>query len=387
MKRIVMAGSAREVRGGVSSMVNVCFEHGLFRRWHAVYLPTHCDGGKPRKLVRAVASLARFAAQLAAGRVALLHAHIASGASFWRKLAFAALARAFAVPYILHVHAGDFRGHYARCGRLARALLRRLYAGAHTVIALAPSWREEIARAVPGARIEVVPNPVTLPAWRAPEAAASPSVLFLGVVRAQKGVYDLLAAWPSVLAAIPEARLTVAGSGELERARELAARLGIAPSVDFPGWVDAAAKQRLLEGAALLVLPSRFEALPMAVLEGMAAGLPIVATRVGGIPEAVGPDAGILVEPGDVEALARALVSILADAPRRIAMGAAGRLRASSAHSADVVVPAIERLWALAAPSARRTSPQGGERDTAGQLPRPSLATATPRIIPRSETT
>ena len=357
MKRIVMVGSGREVRGGISAMVNVCFDHGLFERWEAAYLPTHCDGSKARKAWRALASLARFGAELLAGRVALLHVHIASGASFWRKLAFVALARAFAVPYILHVHAGDFGGYYARSAAPTRALLRWAYAGARAVVALAPSWRPAVQSVVPGARIEVIPNPVTIPAWTPQVASASPRVLFLGVLRSEKGLYDLLAAWPAVLRAVPGARLTLAGSGEVERARALAMELGIAPSIDFPGWVGPDERARLLEKASVLVLPSHFEALPMAVLEGMAAGLPIVATRVGGIPDAVGPDAGLLVEPRDVEGLARALVTALTDETARIAMGAAARLRASATHSADVVVPAIERLWEAAAPHAKRTSP------------------------------
>jgi len=103
------------------------------------------------------------------------------------------------------------------------------------------------------------------------------------------------------------------------------------------------------------VLPSHFEALPMAVLEGMAAGLPVVATRVGAIPDVVGADAGLLVRPRDADSLAAGLVAVLKDEPRRIAMGAAGRLRAQEAYSADVVVPAIERLWAEFAPQAKRT--------------------------------
>jgi hypothetical protein len=108
VKQVVMLGSAREVRGGISAMVNVCFEHGLFDRWEARYLPTHCDGGKPKKALLAAASLARFAGLLLSGRVGLVHVHIASGASFWRKAAFIALARLAGVPYVLHVHAGDF---------------------------------------------------------------------------------------------------------------------------------------------------------------------------------------------------------------------------------------------------------------------------------------
>ena len=357
MKRIVMLGSAREVRGGVSAMVNVCFDQGLFDRWEAQYLPTHCDGSKPRKAMRAGMSLVRFAGLVAAGRVALVHAHISSDASFWRKLAFLALARTFAVPYILHVHAGDFATYYERSAPATRALLRWLYAGALRVIALSTSWKPAIEDAIPDARVEVIPNPVTIPPWTPQLAAATPRVLFLGVIRPEKGVYELLAAWPRVVAAIPGARLVMAGSGEIERARLVARELGIADSVDFPGWVGPQDKARLLEKASVLVLPSHFEALPMAVLEGMAAGLPIVATRVGAIPDAVGPDAGILVPPRDPAALEEALAAVLSDDPRRIAMGAAARLRASAAYAADIVVPSIERLWSEAAPHAKRTSP------------------------------
>ena len=356
MKRIVMLGSGREVRGGVSAMVNVCFEHGLFDRWEATYLPTHCDGSKLAKAARAAVSLARFAGMLAAGRVALVHAHISSDASFWRKHAFLSLARAAGVPYVLHVHAGDFESYFRRLAPWARERLRDLYRGAQAVIALSPAWRAPIEAAVPEARVRVIPNPVSIPTWNAHASPRRPVALFLGVIRAEKGVYELLAAWPAVLRDLPDARLVIAGSGELDRARVIAAEVGISGSVDFPGWVGPEQKAQLLAKATALVLPSHYEALPMAVLEGMAAGLPIVASRVGAIPEAVGEGAGLLVPPRDVDALARALVTALGEGPQRIAMGAAARLRARDTYSAEVVVPALERVWEELAPDSKRTS-------------------------------
>ena len=351
-----MLGSGREVRGGISAMVNVCFEHGLFDRWQARYLATHCDGSKAKKALCAAVAFVRFAALLASGRVALVHAHIASDASFWRKAAFLWLAQLAGVPYVLHVHAGDFEEYYERSGTVTRAFLRDLYGRASRVIALSQAWRGSIEDVVPEARVEVIPNPVGIPPWNSHAAPRRPLALFLGVLRAEKGVYELLAAWQGVLARLPEARLVLAGSGELHRVRVLARELGIADSVELPGWIDAAERGRLLAKASVLVLPSHFEALPMAVLEGMAAGVPIVATRVGAIPEAVGDDAGILVEPGEPEALAAALVTALGEGPRRIAMGAAGRLRARDTFSADVVVPAIEQLWTSLAADSKRTN-------------------------------
>ena len=355
-RRIVMIGSAREVHGGISAMVNVYFGHGLFGRWEAEYLATHCDGSKARKAAKAASSWLAFMARLLLGSVALLHVHIASDASFWRKALFIVPARLFGVSYILHMHGGDFATFYReRCGGAARAFLRSLYRNAEVVIALSDEWRAALADAIPGIKLVVVPNPVEMPAAPAAVEAEPAKVLYLGVVKEAKGCYDLLRAWGEVLARHPHARLVLAGSGELERARALAAELGIAHSVDLPGWTAGEAKAQLLRAASIFVLPSHFEALPMAILEAMAAGLPIVATRVGGIPDAVaaGRD-GILVEPKDPAQLAAALDRLLADPSLRRSMGASARKRAADTFSADVILPRVESLWESLVPDLKR---------------------------------
>jgi glycosyltransferase involved in cell wall biosynthesis len=115
--------------------------------------------------------------------------------------------------------------------------------------------------------------------------------------------------------------------------------------------VRDSAKERLLRGAWALALPSHVEALPMAVLESLAAGVPVVATRVGAIPSAVEDGrAGLLVAPRDVGALSAALVRLLGDAGLRKAMGRAARQRALEEFSSEVVVPRVEALWREIAP-------------------------------------
>jgi glycosyltransferase involved in cell wall biosynthesis len=340
-------------------MVNVYFGAGLFERWNAEYLATHCDGSKWRKAGRALASWIAFMGRLATGSVALLHVHIASDASFWRKAAFIVPAHALGVPYILHMHGGDFGRYYReRCGPRAQRFLTALYRNAQVVIALSDEWKAAIEAVVPDARVVVVPNPIEVPEWTAP-LDGPPTVLYLGVVKEAKGVYDLLRAWPAVLAAHPQARLVLAGSGELDAARALARELGVADSLELPGWTTGEAKAGLLKRATVFILPSHFEALPMAVLEAMGAGLPVVATRVGGIPDAIddGRD-GVLVEPRDEPAVAAALTALLADPARRTALASAARRRAEEAFSAPVIVPRVEALWAAAVPSAKRTIPR-----------------------------
>jgi len=344
-RRIVMIGSAFEVRGGVSAMARVCAEHGLFARRDVAYVATHCDGSALDKARRALRSWLAFTGMLLRGRVALLHVHLNSDASFWRKALFVVPAILFGVPYVLQVHCGAFPEFYrARCSPWAQRFVRWLLRRARAVVALSEASRQSLTFIDPGLEVTVIPNPVEIPAWRAPLIEGPPTVLFLGMVREAKGAFDLLRAWPAVREAVPDARLVLGGAGDLERAREIAREHGYA--LETPGWVLGEEKSRLMRRAWVLALPSRWEAMPMAVLEAMAAGVPVVASRVGGIPGVVVDGAtGLLVEPRDVNALGEALARLLGDAAERQAMGRAGRERAVAHFSADVVIPRLEAVW------------------------------------------
>jgi glycosyltransferase involved in cell wall biosynthesis len=351
---IVMLGSALDVRGGVSAMARVCEEHGLFRRRHALYLASHCDGSAARKAGRALRAWLGYAGWLATGRVTLLHAHLNSGASFWRKALFVVPGALLGVPFVLQVHCGRFPAFAASRGALTRRLIGWMFRRARIVVALSDEAGRELARIEPAARIEVLPNPVMIPAEPA-RLDGRPTALFLGMLTAAKGVHDLLAAWRTVLASLPEARLVLAGAGDIDSVKRSARALGIGAAVEIPGWVDADGKMRLLRQASVLVLPSHHEALPMAILEAMAAGVPVVATRVGGIPGAVDHGrSGLLVPPAAPESLAQALLAVLGDPGRRAAMGAAAREKALGTFSADVVVPRLEAIWDRATGASQR---------------------------------
>ncbi len=346
-KEIVMLGSALDVRGGVSAMVRVYVEQGLFERWPVRYIATHCDGSKLRKLARAARAALAFLARLLTGQVALLHVHLASDASFWRKTFFIVPAHALGVPYLIHMHGGDFLDFYRdACGPRVRRYIRYMLGNARAVIALSREGRAALLEIQPAAHVVQIPNPVAIPSWQAPLDASPPRVLFLGVIKEAKGCYDLLRAWPAVVAAVPAARLVLAGSGEIDRARALATQLGIEASLDTPGWTVGDAKAALMRDAWIFTLPSHWEALPMSVLESMAAGLPIVASDVGGIPMAVGDGrAGVLVKAKDVGALSQALITLLRDPAYRKSMGSAARRRAIDEYSAATIIPRIEALW------------------------------------------
>jgi glycosyltransferase involved in cell wall biosynthesis len=351
-KEIVMIGTAPEARSGIAAVVNVYLAQGLFRRWRVRFIATHGDGGKLRKALIAARGWLGFMALLLTGRVALLHVLAASNASFWRKALFVLPAHALGAPYLMHMHCGRFVDFYSReCPSWAQRLVRHMFRHARAVVALSEQWREALSAISPDSRVVTIPNPIDIPAWQARLEGPIPTVLFLGVLKEAKGVNDLLNAWAKVLQSIPHARLLLGGTGDLDAANELARRLGIESSVEMPGWVVGKDKEALLRQAWVFTLPSHAEALPMSVLECMAAGIPVVASRVGGIPLAVEDGrTGHLVEPRDPRGLAKALIGLLTDAGNRRAMGNAARRRAEEAFSAEVLVPQIEALWRSIAP-------------------------------------
>ena len=173
------------------------------------------------------------------------------------------------------------------------------------------------------------PEPAPLPA----DLGIPPGVPVVTVVshlRYEKGHPEAIDAWPEVLRSVPEARLLIVGEGPMEsRLREQVAALGLHDRVHFAGArSDIPAIQR---ASSVALLPTYIEALPTALIEAAACGVPAVATRVGGVPEVVVDGVtGLLFERGDVAAIPRAVVALLSDPARRAAMGAAARSRAEA---------------------------------------------------------
>jgi glycosyltransferase involved in cell wall biosynthesis len=181
-------------------------------------------------------------------------------------------------------------------------------------------------------------DPVSLP--------AQPNALFVGVLERYKGLEVLLDAWPSVIRALPDARLTLVGAGRLYHdVRKRVHDTELVSSVRILAPMPRPELRRLLDASSCLVLPSRSEGLPRIVLEGMARGRPVVATKVGGFEELVEDGSnGRLVAPEDAPGLARALVAVLGDPAASAAMGAVSRSRAIDRNPAHEYEAGICRL-------------------------------------------
>jgi phosphatidylinositol alpha-mannosyltransferase len=220
--------------------------------------------------------------------------------------------------------------------RLYRALFGGSLARARAVIALS-GWASECHREFFPPPHAIVPPGIDLDRFAPgveplPSGLAAPKVLFVGRLDARKGLEVLLAAWPKVLEAVPDARLVVVGDGpRAGAAREQVAALGIGPAVRFAGQVSREDLPRYYAGAAAYVSPALGgESFGIVLLEAMASGAPVIASRIRGYDEVVGPDDGLLVQPGDPRALAGAITQVLVDTRLAARLAAAGRARAAA---------------------------------------------------------
>jgi glycosyltransferase involved in cell wall biosynthesis len=184
-------------------------------------------------------------------------------------------------------------------------------------------------------------------------ARAEPAVLdllpgavavgYVGRLDPEKGTDLLMPAWERVAAAAPEAHLVLAGSGTLEQ--RLRAEAAALPRVHFLGFRRDV--PQLMKAMHIVVVPSRSEAFGNAAAEAMAAGVPVVATRVGGLPEVVDAGrTGLLVPSESPAALADALIALIADPERRRAFGEAGMARVRERFSLRRVLDEYEALLA-----------------------------------------
>jgi glycosyltransferase involved in cell wall biosynthesis len=348
-RRVVHVSTALDTRGGISAVIDAYVRAGVFARWNVVHVPSHTDrGGRSAKLQLAFSAAMHVWTELAHRRIALLHVHTASGPSFWRKLCISAPVLLSAVPVVLHVHGGGFADFYRRCGPLRRAVVRRVLERSTRVLALTDDWARTLRTMAPKARVEVLANPVEIPP-HASTVTTQPRnvVLYLGLLQRSKGAHDLLEAFAALPAECAGTTLVLAGVGDIDGLKRRAEDLGISDRVKLPGWIGPRERERWLSRAACLALPSYAEGLPMAVLEAMAHGVPVVASAVGGIPQMVRPGkTGFLMQPGDIDALENHLAALLLDEPCRHKLGHAARELVELEYATPRVLARLEAIYA-----------------------------------------
>jgi N-acetylglucosaminyldiphosphoundecaprenol N-acetyl-beta-D-mannosaminyltransferase len=257
-------------------------------------------------------------------RSAVVHLHMAEGGSFVREGGLAVLAGFRRLPTVVTLHGADFDASASQHPWLIRRVLRAC--GAITCLDRRQVPRiEDLA---PKPHVSHVPNPVAIRTEVPDASTTEPIVLFAGEVGTRKGADVLSEAWQTVKSALPNAKCIIVGP---------ATSLELGPQDGLEVRTAASADQiaDLIQQCRCVALPSRAEALPMILLEAMASARPFVSTPVGGIPSL--SEGGLLVPVGDPDALAGALIGLLADPAAARDLGLAGQGYCEEAQSIRVI--------------------------------------------------
>jgi glycosyltransferase involved in cell wall biosynthesis len=351
---LVFAGLPPPV-GGVASIVQMLYV-GLAGRSDVVFAaPLPKSGGGLAAGLRALRNLwglVRGTLRIARGGRVLMFS--SAGFSFYEKLLWSLCVTALGRKPVLAMVDGNFPAFWQRQRPQLQALARRRLACPTVRLGVqSPSWAGYYSGIFPQSDVAGFAATVAPEFWQEPAQVAQDPlrVLYVGWMIEEKGIADLLDAFALVLQQAPAARLRLVGPLFDQQefwAWELARRQ-LAGNVDMVGPItDRAALIRELRSAALFVLPSHAEGLPVALLEAMALGMACVATDVGAVVDVLDHGrAGILVPVRAPQALAVAIARLLADPPARAQLAAAAQARVRAQYGPGAFIASYLRLLDL----------------------------------------
>ncbi|MDR1583162.1 MAG: glycosyltransferase family 4 protein [Prevotellaceae bacterium] len=238
-------------------------------------------------------------------RIRIVHIHGSSYGSFVRKMIIINICRLMKVKTVYHMHGAEFKLFYAKYNR--KDIIKKTIDKVDALVVLSKSWKDFFLSVTDEKRIYIVNNMIDKPDFVRSYQQNQSIVrfLFLGRIGERKGIFDLLEV-------IKEKKdylnnrflLYVGGDGETGKLIEFVIKNRLENLVKFEGWVSGEKKIELLSACDVFILPSYNEGLPLAILEAMSYGMPVISTTVGGIPEAVSDkENGFLIEPGNKQQL------------------------------------------------------------------------------------
>ena len=306
MPKVLVVSTSRYTRGGITAVLKLYEKSDMWQRYHCKWIGTHRDGSKLCKLWYLAKGFVQYTVLLPFYDI--VHIHFSLSMSAKRKYPFFRLAKMLGKKTVIHLHCGS------QIDDIWSPIYQTMFEQCDCGILLSDSLKQKIEEHIGKSdKLKVVYNPCPIITNTAKYDKRN-IVLFSGTLYEGKGYKDLIRAFAKLADKHPDWNVVLAGNGEEEQARNLAAELGVLEQVELLGWVNGEAKHKAFSEAEALCLPSYAEGFPMAVLDAWAYGLPVITTPVGGVPDvAVDGKNMLLFKPGDIETLADKLDLIMND--------------------------------------------------------------------------
>lgn len=303
-----------QARGGIRAVIENHIEAGLYKEYKHYFIASHDEANMLKRIALTFLSLFTFLGLLVRGKVSICHLHGSMKGSIYRKSIFIFFCRLLGCKIIFHLHGSEFAKTYENAGFFYKKIVRYVLNGSDKVFVLSEYWKSYVESISVNKEVYVInnfPSPVfeEINDNRVYKNNSTVEFLFLGYIGQRKGVYDLVEAVALLnKMGIRGFRIHVGGNGEIDKLKALITQKKLDQYFNVIGWVTGDLKYKLIKASDVLLLPSHNEGLPIAILEAISAGLAVLSTTVGGIPDAISDERyGLLVEPGQPQELANAI--------------------------------------------------------------------------------
>jgi glycosyltransferase involved in cell wall biosynthesis len=293
-----------------------------------------------------------FPISLAKRNPKIVHIHTTDYWPFWESSIYIFLSKMFHKKTVLHIHATSFDKFYKNGNSLLKYLTRKTLNIADKIIVLSSRSKSFFAKLVPEYKLAVIPNAVKGAIFdnelKSHIKSNVVKVLFIGGTEAKrKGVYDVLKAIPVVAEKYgPNILFAFVGECDVEKLRTICKEKNVSNYVEILGYLETEEKRKVISLSDIYILPSYSEGLPIAMLEAMAAGLPIISTPVGSIPEVIEEGVnGYLIKPGDYYGLAEKISVLAKDRQLRQIMGKNNAEKIRREYDDKIVMQKLTKVY------------------------------------------
>lgn len=315
--KVLMVGSNLSVKGGITSVVKQFLNYEWSEEIELKYIPTYIETNKIFMIMYYIKSLINMTIYTIFNKVDIIHIHMSHTGSFYRKYIVFKIFKLLNKKVIIHLHGSEFERFFESTGKITKRMIKNMLDNSDKVLVLGERWNGIIKKISCTCNTEILLNTVSIPTENIEYHENKKNILFLGALVKRKGIFELIESINNLkLKKILDeynVNFIIGGSGrEEEKIKELIKTYKLGDNIKLVGWVDGERKKDLIKCSNIFVLPSHNEGLPVAILEALSYGLPVVTTNVGSIDEAVIDNYnGFLINPFDVKQLEESLYKII----------------------------------------------------------------------------
>lgn len=341
--RVLVIAPSRRTRGGISTVTKAYEASFLWNKWHCIWIETHIDSSIPKKLKYFIFSLLHFLYYLPSANI--VHIHLSEPMSAFRKMFYFLPSLLLRKKIIVHFH--SFSSETTLNSKFS-SLYKYLFKNSDAIIVLSDKWKKDILKYfdLSSSKIYIIFNPSNGISMENPYSLNHKTILFAGTLNTRKGYEDLLKSFKLLCEQNSDYSLSFAGNGEIDRAKQIASNLGILDKVTFHGWLSGDDKKDLFSITSIFCLPSYAEGFPMAVIDALSYGIPVITTPVGGLPDLLDNNYNVLFfTPGNVEELHCTLQNVVNDDSLKLLLSNNGFKIANDTFNIISIARKIDELY------------------------------------------